>query len=100
MLLRNGKTTNKVRRKRRRLPQFVWKSLTPKPSVEILQEQQIQDLENYIKRLQEQIYFLEEENSERRDENYLLQEENSELRDENYFLEEENSELREQLTWN
>lgn len=100
MLLRNGKTTNKVRRKRRRLPQFVWKSLTPKPSVEILQEQQIQDLENYIKQLQEQIYFLEEENSERRDENYLLQEENSELRDENYLLEEENSELREQLTWN
>ena len=100
MLLRNGKTTNKVRRKRRRLPQFVWKSLTPKPSVEILQEQQIQDLENYIKQLQEQIYFLEEENSERRDDNYLLQEENSELRDENYLLEEENSELREQLTWN
>ena len=86
MLLRNGKTTNKVRRKRRRLPQFVWKSLTPKPSVEILQEQQIQDLENYIKQLQEQIYFLEEENSELREENYLLQE--------------ENSELREQLTWN
>ena len=91
MLLRNGKTTNKVNetnkvRRKRRLPQFVWKSLNPKPSVDTLNGQQIQDLEHYIKQLQEQIYLLEEENSELRDENYLLQE--------------ENSELREQLTWN
>ena len=76
MLLRNGKTTNKVNetvkvRKKRRIPQFVWKSLTPKPSVDTLHGQ-LQDLEHYIKQLQEQIYLLQEENSE----------------------------LREQLTWN
>ena len=76
MLLRNGKTTNKVNktvkvRRKRRIPHFVWKSLTPKPSVETLHGQ-LQDLEHYIKQLQDQ----------------------------NYLLEEENSELREQLTWN
>jgi len=76
MLLRNGKTTNKVNetvkvRRKRRIPQFVWKSLTPKPSVDTLHGQ-LQDLEHYIKQLQEQIYLLQEENSE----------------------------LREQLTWN
>ena len=90
MLLRNGKTTNKVNEtnkviRKRRLPHFVWKSLTPKPSVETLHGQ-LQDLEHYIKQLQDQ--------------NYLLEEENSELREETYLLQEQNSELREQLTWN
>ena len=90
MLLRNGKTTNKVNetnkvRRKRRLPHFVWKSLTPKPSVETLHGQ-LQDLEHYIKQLQDQNYLLEEEivNFERR----LI------------CLQEQNSELREQLTWN